>query len=387
MTDVLSPRELAQLVNRVFRPGPEDRGLAIIVDVPDDKLPDHPQWARRRDLASSWFDALRSQSEEIGLKPVSLFWYANVGGNNADLPQNCRTAGTNIPAHVRDLEKLPTVPFTQVFADHSIIIAPTELSTTAPLKVASLRAGTGEGGFRAATMPGFLDSMIPALKLDYGEINRRVSLLKNLLDEAECARFSFKTGGQIHLLELDLRFRQGHASGGLLRANGSAGNLPSGEAYIVPYEGERSDEPSRSAGVLPVEISGEVVLYEIEDNRAVAVLSTGPVSTTEAARIVEEPAYANLAELGLGVLGDFGLEPTGSILLDEKLGLHIAFGRSDHFGGMVGPADFSSPEAVIHLDRVFIPAMQPQVQVLSVVLAGKGKERPILENGKFLGLE
>ncbi|NCQ36008.1 hypothetical protein GW813_13240, partial [bacterium] len=47
---------------------------------------------------------------------------------------------------------------------------------------------TGPNGFRAATMPGFLPSMVPALRLDYGEINRRVSLLKKLLDTAESAR-------------------------------------------------------------------------------------------------------------------------------------------------------------------------------------------------------
>ena len=70
-------------------------------------------------------------------------------------------------------------------------------------------------------------------------------------------------------------------------------------------------------------------------NKAVRVLSSGPASEEEADHIAREPAYANLSELGLGVLGDFGLNPTGSILLDEKLGLHIAFGRSDHFGGTV----------------------------------------------------
>ncbi len=386
MTEVLTPRELIQLIQRVFRPGPEDRGLALITDVPDDKLPDNTEWKQRRDLVATWFHILQDSGQELGLDPISLFWYPNVGGNNADLPPTCHLAGPDVPQHIRDLVGTEEKSFTQVFADHSIVIAPTELSTTAPLKVATAAAGTGAAGFRAATMPGFLSSMIPALKLDYGEINRRVKLLKSLVDDAESARFSFKVGSKIHLLELDLRHRQGHASGGLFRANGMAGNLPSGEAYIVPYEGEIPGDPSRSAGILPVEIAGEVVLYEIEDNRAVAVLSSGPVSETEAERIMTEPAYANLAELGLGVLGDFGLEPTGSILLDEKLGLHIAFGRSDHFGGMVGPADFSSPEAVIHLDRVFIPAMQPQVKVLAVVLAGNDTERPIIENGKFLGI-
>jgi len=79
------------------------------------------------------------------------------------------------------------------------------------------------------------------------------------------------------------------------------------------------------------------------------------------------------------------LKPTGSILLDEKLGLHIAFGRSDHFGGSVGPSDFSSPDAVIHLDRVFIPETQPQVRVCSVRLVTPGEEdRTIIVDGKFV---
>ncbi len=386
MSEYLSPQELSLLVRRVFKPGPADRGLALIADVPGDRLPDNPHWHQRRRLAADWRQALEPHADDLGLDAVSLFWYPHAGGNNADLPPVMHRDTGTVPDHLRDLAALPALPLDEVFAGHSIVIALTELSATAPLKVAARAAGTGPAGFRAATMPGFLPSMIPALKLDYGEINRRVMLLKSQLDEAEVARFSFRAADRVHLLNLDLRHRQGHASGGLLPANGSAGNLPSGEAYIVPYEGELPGDPSGSAGILPVEIDGEVVLYEIEGNRAVSVISDGPVSAREAARIVAEPAYANLAELGLGVLGDFGLAPTGSILLDEKLGLHIAFGRSDHFGGSVGPGDFSSPEAVIHLDRVFIPALQPQVKVLSVVLAGNGRERPIIENGKFLGL-
>ena len=107
----------------------------------------------------------------------------------------------------------------------------------------------------------------------------------------------------------------------------------------------------------------------------------------EAKRIIAEPAYANLSELGLGVLGDFGLKPSGSILLDEKLGLHIAFGRSDHFGGTVGPGDFTSPEAVIHLDRVYIAETQPRVKVKQVKLRGEGMDRIIITDGVFTGLD
>ena len=162
-----------------------------------------------------------------------------------------------------------------------------------------------------------------------------------------------------------------------------AGNLPSGETFIVPYEGEIEGDPSRSAGELPVQFDDEVVVYRIAGNKAVEVLTSGPASEKEAQRIVDEPAYANLSELGLGVLGDFGLEPTGSILLDEKLGLHVAFGRSDHFGGTVGPQHFSSPDAVVHIDRVYIPAVQPKVAVESVTLRMPEGDRAIMKDGDW----
>jgi len=383
MTETLTAKDLRLLVQRVFQPGPADTGLAIIVDLPDERLADNHDWAQRRRMAADWYRKLVSELDALGLDRVTLAWYRNAGGNNADLPPNCHPGdGEIVPDHADQVAKWDSRPFRDLFSTHTMVLAPTELSATAPLKVA-----TRGGGFRAATMPGFLPSMIPALRLDYEEINRRVNLLKELLDDATSATFVFAADGKRHDLTLDLRHRTGHASGGLFPVNGVAGNLPSGEAYIVPYEGEIEGDASRSAGILPVQIRDEVVLFEIEGNKAVSVLTSGPESAREADHILREPAYANLAELGLGVLGDFGLTPTGSILLDEKLGLHIAFGRSDHFGGVVGPEDFSGPDAVIHLDRVFIHETQPRVEVTEVRLGGPGLDRVIIVNGVFVGLE
>ena len=382
MPETMSATDLARLVRRVFQPTSADTGLAVIVDLPDVRLPDNDDWHTRRTMAAAWAAELESVASDLGLQRVTLAWYPNVGGNNADLPTLCTPATPGVRLdHADDLAGRATLSFADLFAEHSLIMAPTELSATAPLKVAAR-----EHAMRAATMPGFLPSMIPALRIDYGEVNRRVDLFKELVDVATGADIVFSVAARECRLHLDLRHRTGHASGGLFPTNGVAGNLPSGETYIVPYEGEIAGDPSRTAGELPVQLDGEVVIYRIAENKAVAVLTNGPMSDQEAAAIAAEPAYANLSELGLGVLGDFGLKPTGTILLDEKLGLHIAFGRSDHFGGMVGPGDFSSADAVVHIDRVYIPEVQPDVTVVSLTFAMPDGPREAMRDGAWTGV-
>jgi hypothetical protein len=379
--DRLSAKELTELVRRVFQPGPEDRALAVLVDLPDDEVPDNPRWRERRALAAGWARGLAAARSVHGLE-VALFPYRNVHSNNADLPPSAwRWTGETVPGHADTMSGHLEEPMESVLAAHQLVLAPTEFSTTAPLKVLAPRLG-----FRAATMPGFSAAMVPALRLDYVEINRRVWFLKELLDGCVGADFRFLVDGTTpHELHLDLRHRTAHASGGLLPTPGTAGNLPSGEAYIVPYEGEIEDDPTNSAGTLPVQLGNEVVLFSIEANRATGITSHGPRSDEERKRLAAEPARGNLAELGLGVLGDFGLAPIGEVLLDEKLGLHIAFGRSEHFGGQVGPQQFSRPEAVIHEDHVYLRELQPRVVPAEVVLfRAAGDPVELIRDGNYV---
>ena len=325
-------------------------------------------------MAADWARELSAESSRLGLR-VSLALYRSAHTNNGELPKACWLhAGGRLPARAEDLDPAFAKPFDELFAEHPILLAPTEFSATAPLKMAAKRHP-----IIAALKPG----MIPALRLDYAEVNRRVQRLKELLDRADGAELSFRRPGGESFLRLDLRFRKAHASGGLLPEPGTAGNLPSGEAYIVPYEGE--GEPSLTAGELPVQFGAEIVRYAIKANKAVSVLSQGPESAREAALLAREPAYGNLAELGLGVLAAFGVKPVGEVLLDEKLGLHIAFGRSEHFGGQVGPTQFSSPEAVVHIDRVYVPECQPDVRVSAVDLVlDSGRRIDLMKDGEYL---
>ena len=324
MLDQLSPDELVALVRRVFAPREGDRRLLVMVDLPDARTPDSPQWRARREMAAGWASTLAAQERALGLA-ADFAVYPNVGSNNGDLPDSMWLVQPGqLPADAGALASAAGTPLERVLAEHTIVLAPTEFSATAPLKLLARRLG-----FRAATMGGFSPAMVPALRLDFGEVRRRVALLKDLLDLASEVRITFAVdGGADETFMLDLRHRMAHASDGILDVPGVAGNLPSGEAYIVPYEGEIEGDPSYTAGVLPVQFGGDVLRYHVEGNVARRVDGEGAACAREAAALADEPAYGNIAELGLGVLADLGVQPTGAILLDEKLGLHVAFGRS-----------------------------------------------------------
>jgi hypothetical protein len=369
---------LSQLLQTVFAPQPGEREIVIMVDLPTPNRPDTSRWMDRRRLAAEWYTSLQAHVHSLPFSGVTCCAYDNVGSNNGDLPphvsvvERCTRENRPMPAHPE--------PTHDVLKNASVVIALTELSATAPLKLLAR-----DLGFRGASMPGFTRAMLPTLMLDYQLIDQRVRQVKERLDRATYADVLLVAGGADHPLRIDLRHRTGHVSGGLIRENGTVANLPSGEAYIVPYEGERTDDPSATAGELPVQFNGEVVMFSIEKNKATTITSTGRISESQRMKLLAEPAYGNIAELGIGVLGEFGVRAMGETLVDEKLGLHIAFGRSDHFGGTVGPASFQNPKNVVHIDWVYVPSVQPLIRVKQVRLCYSNTENEvIIQDDKLL---
>lgn len=378
MAENLTIRELIDLLNGVFEPRDDERKIAILLDLPDRIVPDLPAWRERREMALDWARTLAGQGD--GAFDVQMYLYRNARMNNADLPTRAWLHDLGgLPDSADELDPEMAIDFVEIFQRYPLFVVPSQFSATAPMKLSAKNFG-----FRGVTMPGFAASMIPALRLDYVDINRRVSLLADMLDVAVGADIEFLVDGSLtYSLHLDLHNRTAHRSGGRFPLPGTVGNLPSGEAYIVPYEGETG--PSASQGDMPVQFCDEVVVYKIVGNHAVAVVSKGPEADRERALLVAEPAYGNLAELGLGVLADFGIKVQGEVLIDEKLGLHIAFGRSDHFGGQVGAKDFTRPEAVVHIDRVYLPEICPRIAVVSVDLdQADGTRVPLMRDGAYV---
>lgn len=368
---------LWSLIGTVFKPRDDEKFLTIFTDLPDKARPDTDAWAERRVIAVEWYTLLRQHEKTLPFRGIRLCSYANVGGNNNDLPE---TVYEIKDGHVQPGINAEKALLHVILQSSSVVLALTELSATAPLKLLAKRYG-----FRGATLPGFTRAMIPTLLLDYERVHARVLEIKTRMDKAVRISVWLEAGGETYSSIFDTRYRQAHASGGLIRERGIVGNLPSGEAYIVPYEGERESDPSLSSGLLPVQFGDEIVVYKIKNNFAFEVISEGPVSGNETEHLRGEPAYGNIAEVGIGVLGEWGVSATGSVLIDEKLGLHIAFGRSDHFGGATGPSSFRDRANVVHIDRVYVPSLQPQIKVVKVLFSypGEGQEL-VMSDGRLL---
>jgi hypothetical protein len=373
----LSFDELMRLFRSVFGLKSAEEELTILVDLPDENVPDTDAWHDRRRIAGEWYGHLLQNSRKTPFSDINLCTYNNVGSNNIDLPPVVKKVNEFLGD--ASLGSGMLVSLDEVLASSSIVISLAELSATAPLKMFAKKFQ-----FRGASMPGFLRSMIPTLSIDYEKVHARVVEFKERMEKADSVRIKLSTDGRTYESVYDLRFRPAHASGGLMREPGVVANLPSGEAYITPYEGEQKNEPSRTSGLLPVQFEDEVVIYRIENNRAIDVLTSGSWSENEKAKLKEEPAYGNIAEVGIGVLGEWGVKAVGSTLLDEKLGLHIAFGRSEHFGGVTSPSSFNNPKNVIHIDRVYVPSVQPKISVEEVTFVYPDSEETVMTNGKYV---
>ncbi len=382
MKTKLTDNELHTLITSVFNPQESDKSIALITDVPNDRRPDHHNWLERRGIVYEWYHQLSAIRENLKFDRIELYLYENVESNNAELPgifYKIHTVEEPVTANM--LASLgEEISREKLLRETNIILAPTEYSATAPLKMLGKKFP-----FRAATMPGFSRAMIPALGLDYGKVHERVMTLKKRLDDAVSATVQFEADGNTYEVLFDLRHRKAHASSGLIREKGTAGNLPSGETYIVPYEGENENNPSKTVGTLPVRFGEELLLFHIQENRTVSIEGAGDAAKERQAFLRDEPAYGNIAELGLGILDSFGISAVGSVLLDEKLGLHVAFGRSEHFGGITGPSSFNNPKNVIHMDYVYVPSLQPDIDVKFARLHyATGNEETIMENNKYV---
>jgi leucyl aminopeptidase (aminopeptidase T) len=272
------------------------------------------------------------------------------------------------------------VAMAEVVRAARIAVALTEFSATAQL-VSWIKESAGQ--LRAASLPGVLRRMEQtALAADYSVVGRHARHLADKLTRADAAVAWFDTG---HTLRIDLRWRAGRADDGDCRGHTPINliNLPSGEAYIAPYEGERPGQPSRTAGEIPVRTGDDLAVFTVAANTIQAVQGDGPLAAHYRGFFAADPARRNIAELGLGC-NDRAIV-TGNVLEDEKAGFHWAYGRSENWGGVTGPEQFLGPATVVHHDVVY--ARGSPIGMARVALEyPDGTQEEILRQGNYVNL-
>jgi aminopeptidase len=355
--------DLEKLIADVFAPEPGEKVL-LMVDLPHGRIADNDEWAARRQMAQEWWEVFRRMGEEGGFTVHPILTYPSAGSHDRALPEE------------GEMDAVP-VRLQEIMEDTDIAIAFTEYAVTASLLTDFIERSDH---LRAVDMPRVTKAMErTGLAADYPEVARKSRMLAERLDRAVGARIEFDTG---HAVYFDLRYREASVDDGYLHRDKKGMrliNLPSGEAFKVPYEGEREGEPSQTAGTIPVVLEGELVLYEVRENKIVEVVGDGPQAAKQRAYFAVDPARRNICELGLGTNDKAVI--TGTILEDEKVsGFHWAYGRSEHFGGTVGPDSFSDPSHVVHFDTVY--AKGCPVEVASLALEYEdGTEEEIIRDG------
>lgn len=258
-----------------------------------------------------------------------------------------KTNGEEPPREIAELMKMVDV-----------VLCP----TTKSLTHTDSRRAASDKGVRVSTLPGVTEEiMIRCMNADYDKIAERTFRLCDELEKTTLVRVEAPGGTSI---TLPVKGRKAHASSGLFRERGLWGNLPTGEAYLAPLEGQSQGVVVVDGSMAGVGIVREPIKIVVKDGYA-----TDITGGAEAKRLIEllEPHGLDartVAEFGIGTNDKAIL--TGLIIEDEKVmgTIHIAFGDNKSMGGSVRVAS--------HLDGLI---KQPTVWF---------DDRKVMESGKIL---
>jgi leucyl aminopeptidase (aminopeptidase T) len=254
----------------------------------------------------------------------------------------------------------PPGEIAELMTKMDVVLCPTSKSLTHT----DARRAASAAGARIATLPGVTeDIMIRCMNADYARIAERTHVLCGRMASTRVIRVTAPAGTEI---TLPIEGRRPYASSGLFHEKGASGNLPTGEAFLAPLEGQSNGLVVVDGSMAGLGLLSEPLRIVVRDGYAEEI-SGGP----EAARLVAlfEPHGRDartVAEFGIGTNDRARL--SGVILEDEKVmgTIHIAFGDNKSMGGSVRVAS--------HLDGL---VTQPSVWF---------DDQQIMDAGRFVGL-
>jgi aminopeptidase len=287
--------------------------------------------ARLRTIGYAVFEAARSLGNEAVLVEM--------------VPRT--TNGEEPPPEVADL-----------MTRFDVVLCPTSKSLTHT----DARRNASAKGVRVATLPGVTEEvMVRCMNADYSAIASRTFGICTLMRQTSVIRVTAPAGTDI---TLPMAGREAHASSGLFREKGLWGNLPTGESYLAPLEGQSNGVVVVDGSMASVGLVDEPIRIVVRDGYAEEI--TGGQSARRLVELLEPHGRdaRTVAEFGIGTNDKAIL--TGIILEDEKVmgTIHIAFGDNKSMGGSVRVAS--------HLDGL---VTRPTVWF---------DDRLVMEDGKLL---
>ncbi len=257
----------------------------------------------------------------------------------------------------RNGEEPPEMVSAAMAAGKAVII-PTSKSLTHT----AARRNACEAGARVATMPGITkDTMVRCLNADYYAIAERTKKITAILTEAKTAHITTELGTDI---TIPIDGIEAIASTGLVHNAGGFGNLPSGEAYLMPKEGASSGVFIVDGSMAGIgDLTGKTpITIKVEKGMATDITGGPEAELLKEKLEAVGPMAFNTAELGVGT--NDAAKIIGNILEDEKVmgTIHIALGNNMSMGGTV--------DVPIHLDGI---VKEPTVELDGKTIMEKGK--------------
>ena len=240
--------------------------------------------------------------------------------------------------------------------NHDVIL----LITTKSLSHTKARRDASEKGARIASMPGITEDIISRLDVDYKKMEERIKKIKSYFLKGKKKEKKIKVLTEKGTnLEMEIGNTRIECDSGIYVKKGDFGNLPAGEAGILP---------KNTNGIFIVDATfagigklDEPIKITVKDNYAVKIEGKDAEKLLEILNRFGKKAR-NIAEFAIGT--NEKAEITGATLEDEKvLGTaHIALGNNLSFGGNV--------DVPLHLDGVMY---KPTIYVDNKLIMEKGK--------------
>jgi aminopeptidase len=280
----------------------------------------------------------------------------------AELVEAARTRTPNVCSEgfaptSRDGEEPPTAVATAMRQASAIAIVTRYSLSHTPARMAAT-----ENGARIASMPHInLDVFARTIPTDYTHLERVGRSLTHKLTHADICRVTAPGGTDV---ELSLHGREAICDDGDLLARGAWGNLPAGEAFIAPLEGEAHGTIVFDGSLAGWGLLDEALRIELDHGHVLTAAGGAAAGWLLETLDAGGGNGRTIAELGIGTNPRATI--TGAIIEDEKAEgtVHFAFGANTGIGG--------ANQASVHIDGL--------VRDARVELDG----RPILRDGCLL---